>query len=255
MANHKRVRWTIDNLKEAVASSINIAQVFSKLNLKPSGPSYKAFHSDVEQHNIDTAHLLGKGHMFGRNHTLILATPLEEVQVEHSTYPTSRLRQRLLKEGILEAVCSICGIKDWMGNSLTLHLDHINGRHRDHRSENLRLLCPNCHSQTENYCSRNRQLSTDILEAYGIDRNLGGAEQRKQLRLAIQLNPKKKNCGRPHKIPHPTKDELQKLLWEMPTTHIAKQFGVSDKAVEKWSKIYGCTKPNRGYWIKIRSMT
>lgn len=58
---------------------------------------------------------------------------------------------------------------------------------------------------------------------------------------------------RPHKVPHPTKEELFKLLWEMPTIHIAKKLGVSDKAIEKWSKSYGLQKPPRGYWAKQKS--
>jgi hypothetical protein len=53
------------------------------------------------------------------------------------------------------------------------------------------------------------------------------------------------------KVERPSKEELQKLLWEKPTLQLAKQFGVSDKAVEKWSKLYGLTKPPRGYWAKI----
>lgn len=48
----------------------------------------------------------------------------------------------------------------------------------------------------------------------------------------------------------PTEEELNKLLWEMPTTHIAKKFGVSDKAVERWAKKFNLNKPPRGYWAK-----
>jgi hypothetical protein len=48
----------------------------------------------------------------------------------------------------------------------------------------------------------------------------------------------------------PTKDELAALLWKIPTTHIAKRYNVSDKAVEKWVKKFGLTKPERGYWSK-----
>lgn len=52
------------------------------------------------------------------------------------------------------------------------------------------------------------------------------------------------------KVERPSKEELQKLLWEKPTLQLAKQFGVSDKAIEKWAKAYGLTKPPRGYWSK-----
>ena len=52
------------------------------------------------------------------------------------------------------------------------------------------------------------------------------------------------------KVERPDKETLEKLLWEKPTTTLAKEFGVSDKAVEKWSKKYGIEKPPRGHWAK-----
>ncbi|MBD2384661.1 group I intron-associated PD-(D/E)XK endonuclease [Cylindrospermum sp. FACHB-282] len=52
------------------------------------------------------------------------------------------------------------------------------------------------------------------------------------------------------KVERPSKEELEKLVWEKPTAQIARDFGVSDKAVEKWCKTYGVAKPPRGYWVK-----
>jgi 5-methylcytosine-specific restriction endonuclease McrA len=65
------------------------------------------------------------------------------------------VKVRLLRAGILKNVCSNCGLTEWLGRSVTMHLDHINGIHNDHRLENLRMLCPNCHSQTPTYGGRN----------------------------------------------------------------------------------------------------
>lgn len=78
--------------------------------------------------------------------------PLEQILVEHSTY-TNRdtLKGRLLRTGLLQPHCYICGITNWLGKLLSLHLDHINGVKNDNRIGNLRLLCPNCHSQTDTY--------------------------------------------------------------------------------------------------------
>lgn len=82
---------------------------------------------------------------------------LEEILIENSTYANiSRLKERLIREGKLEYKCQNCGIKEWQSKPLSLHLDHINGKNNDHRIENLRFLCPNCHSQTETYAGRNK---------------------------------------------------------------------------------------------------
>lgn len=70
----------------------------------------------------------------------------------------SHVKRRLLHAGLLENKCSICGIADWLGQELHMHIDHINGVGDDHRLENLRMLCPNCHSQTATYSGRNVRL-------------------------------------------------------------------------------------------------
>jgi 5-methylcytosine-specific restriction endonuclease McrA len=84
---------------------------------------------------------------------------LEEILVENSTYTNrTALKTRLLKEGLITYECAICKNKgEWNGNPLTLQLDHINGINNDHRLENLRFLCPNCHSQTNTFSGRNKR--------------------------------------------------------------------------------------------------
>lgn len=82
---------------------------------------------------------------------------LDEILVENSTYTnTSSLKSRLIREKRLEYKCAICGINSWLNQPLVLQLDHINGINNDHRIENLRFLCPNCHSQTETYAGKNK---------------------------------------------------------------------------------------------------
>lgn len=81
---------------------------------------------------------------------------LDEILVENSTYANiSRLKIRIINEGKLEYRCKICGINEWLGQPISLQLDHINGVNNDHRIENLRFLCPNCHSQTDTYAGKN----------------------------------------------------------------------------------------------------
>jgi hypothetical protein len=75
---------------------------------------------------------------------------------KHPHFQTYKLKNRLLKEGILENRCSICSITFWNKKSINLELDHIDGNRINHLLSNLRLLCPNCHSQTDTYRSKNR---------------------------------------------------------------------------------------------------
>jgi len=83
--------------------------------------------------------------------------PLEEILVADSTYQNvPRLKERLLKEGVLVYECELCGNNGiWNDFPMTLQLDHINGKSNDHRRCNIRLLCPNCHSQTITYAGNN----------------------------------------------------------------------------------------------------
>lgn len=73
-------------------------------------------------------------------------------------YSTYKLKNRLLKNGTFENICSVCGLEgEWNGECLRMELDHINGNRTDHRLVNLRMICPNCHAQTPTYRSKNRK--------------------------------------------------------------------------------------------------
>jgi RNA polymerase subunit RPABC4/transcription elongation factor Spt4 len=65
-----------------------------------------------------------------------------------------------LKKWLIETrkeVCSVCGIKpEWNGMYLSLQVDHVNGINDDNRPENIRLVCPNCHSQTSTFAGKKR---------------------------------------------------------------------------------------------------
>jgi hypothetical protein len=73
----------------------------------------------------------------------------------HPQYQTNKLRIRLIKEGIKKEKCEVCGITEWNGKSVSFELDHIDGNRANHKLENIRIICPNCHSQTNTYRARN----------------------------------------------------------------------------------------------------
>ncbi len=83
--------------------------------------------------------------------------PLSEIfHGLHPQYQTNKLRIRLFDENIKSKECENCRIREWNGKPISFECDHVNGNSKDHRLENLKILCPNCHSQTDTYRGKNK---------------------------------------------------------------------------------------------------
>lgn len=152
-----RRTWSDEDLRRAVSQSRSIAQVLGALGLKVGGGTYVAIQRRIAALELDTSHFKGKGWSKGlKNPVPQRKRPLSEILVRDSTYTyTNGLRLRLLKEGLKEYRCEVCGREEWNGKPIPLQLDHINGDRTDHRLENLRIVCPNCHAQTDTWCGKN----------------------------------------------------------------------------------------------------
>ena len=83
------------------------------------------------------------------------ALPLAELLVANQKRGRDNIKMRLLRAGLKESRCEECGIDTWRSKPVSMALHHVNGDKHDNRLENLVLLCPNCHSQTENFGVKN----------------------------------------------------------------------------------------------------
>lgn len=153
----RRASYSPEQLRDAVKNSRSLRQTLIALGLRAEGGNYRTVRRAIDTLEIDTSHFTGQGWRKDSTRPMTPPRPLKEVLVENSEATTSHVRRRLLQEGLVEQQCAICGIREWMGKPLTIELDHVNGIHNDHRLENIRMLCPNCHSQTPTYRGRNRR--------------------------------------------------------------------------------------------------
>ena len=153
------------DLAPLVAQASSIAQVLARLGLPTEGRPHRELSRRIRELDIDASHLRGSGWARGETkatHPAVarisrrMSLPDDQVFIEGSLITGKGLMPRLLNLG-WKYVCGACGIAEWQGRALTLHIDHINGRHYDNRLENLRILCPNCHSQTPTYGNRARE--------------------------------------------------------------------------------------------------
>jgi hypothetical protein len=154
----KRRSWTEQDLRNAVMESRSVRQVIHRLGLIPAGGNYAQMKKYIKELNLDTTHFGGdvwnKGKQWGRKPQI----PIEKILVENSDFQSYKLKQRLLKTGLKLPYCEECGwAKLSAEGRLPLELDHINGDRKDNRLENLRILCPNCHSLKPTHRGSNRR--------------------------------------------------------------------------------------------------
>jgi hypothetical protein len=86
--------------------------------------------------------------------------PLPDI-IEKGKYPhyqSFKLKNRIINEGVKKNVCETCGCTSWQGKQINLELHHADGNRQNHMLNNLKLLCPNCHSQTDTYRAKNKKI-------------------------------------------------------------------------------------------------
>ncbi len=154
----KARKWTDEMLLQAVRDSRSVRQVMQKLGLVPAGGNYVQVRERIKTNQLDTSHFLGQGWSRGLPNTRMPVRPLDEVMRIDSNYQSFKLKKRLFGTGLKKVECEECGWKKVSEDGrIPLELDHINGVRTDNRIENLRILCPNCHSLKPTHRGKNKK--------------------------------------------------------------------------------------------------
>jgi len=152
----QRRSWSDEQLIEAVKLVKSYRAVLLRLGLIPAGGNYEQVKRRVRELSVSTTHFTGMGWNTGLR---LKPNPIEQLLVKDGTAQSFVLKKRLFLAGLKTPMCELCG---WAGKSLDgripVELDHINGDRYDNRLENLRILCPNCHSLQPTHRGRNKRV-------------------------------------------------------------------------------------------------
>lgn len=153
------MKYTREILEPIVKESESVSQVCRKLGLKLAGGTQSHVKRRILKFEIDVSHFKGKAANYGENHVGgCEKKPWQEILVrdrKDRREDAFRLRRALIESGV-EYECSECKIKDYNAKPIVLQVDHIDGDWTNNLKKNLRFLCPNCHSQTQNYGAKNK---------------------------------------------------------------------------------------------------
>lgn len=225
---------TDENFIKIIKSSTSQADALRQIGLPTRGASYKTIKKRINELKINTDHWQHGLIEYHRDKTSTLTETEKRLCINSDANPTN-VRKWILKYNLINYNCDICDNNgQHLGQDLTLQLDHINGINNDHRIENLRFLCPNCHSQTKtwgskrhkkkNYCQNcKKECSKKALHCYKCARKIRNND------VSSKIRPEKAAL---------INDILQ---FKNNKSAIARKYNVSSNAVSKWYKKYNLT--------------
>lgn len=220
----RKYEWNIDKIKEVVKDCINFTEVLNKIGIPRQGNNSKTLKRILNDNNIDYSHFTGRARNYKNSYIKV-----SEYLHSGKKIKTHSLKKKLLKENVLENKCAICGLTEWQDKPITLQLHHINGNPNDNNLTNLQLLCPNCHSQTENYCGN---ANAQQIKYYCKD---CGKEITRNATYCTM-------CSRKHTRKVKDRPDKEQLLIDFKQlksiVQVGHKYNVSDNAIRKWFFAY-----------------
>ena len=218
---------TKEEIENVVKQCYSYADVCRMLGWKPIGGNYRIVHKYIEKYGIDTSHFDQTKSSKRKNIYEITEKPCSYYFENNIAINGSILLKKLIKEGFKENKCECCGNTEWLNEPIPLELHHIDGNHANNKLENIKLLCPNCHTKTENFRGKKNKV-----EHYC---KICGRQitkwSKKILCQECAHNEQKRNKW--------NKEQLIEDIKNLHTnTAIAKKYNVSDNTIAKWRRIF-----------------
>jgi len=229
--------WTDDRLVDAVAKSRSYSEVSRKLGLTNYGANSRTIKKHIARLEISVSHFFSKEESLQEARKLSVATRLMSYEDIFIVNDIDRgvIKRAIIRDDLIPYKCAVCGIVEWNGQQLSLHLDHINGVNNDNQLENLRFLCPNCHSLTDTYCGK--QLRGNVYTEPNKCKDCGA--------IVHDDSTYCRSCASFHnnkpKIDWPPTSELEVMVEKLGYRGVGKKLGVTDNSVKKRIKNHPVT--------------
>lgn len=198
----------IELVKQYLPLSNSLNHLCNNLGLRGVDGYYKKLKRIIKEQNLSTEHFgTIKVTPMGNSRNKYTAMSDEEFFINGQNRARNSIIKRLIEGNYKEYKCESCGINEWDGKPLKLQIHHINGNHSDNRVENIQLLCPNCHTQTDTYARHNTvnnggfKISKIVEEIYNDSKSSYTPKNIEEIKSNLDLiKPKeKKYCQVCHK--------------------------------------------------------